>query len=243
MSSGFPEWGAALAEAADEAPNDATVAFLHEMISRTYAGRIALVSSFGTDSAVLLHLVARVAPSTPVVFVDTGRLFPETLAYRDALVDRLGLTSVRTVGPSAAAAAQFDPAGTLWNTDADLCCWRRKVEPLDAALEGFAAWITGRKRFQGGERDGLPLIEHEDGGRVKLNPLADWTEADLVAYRAEHDLPPHPLEAVGYRSIGCAPCTRPAGAGESARAGRWAGLGKTECGIHRPRPAGLEGVA
>ena len=212
-----------------------TRALLQDLVGRTYAGRIALVSSFGTDSAVLLHLLASIDPAVPVIFLDTGKLFPETLAHRDRLCARLGLRDLRTIPPNAAAIASADPGGELWRTEPDICCWHRKVEPLDEALAGFAAWITGRKRFQGASRTALPLIEHEPGGRTKVNPLADWQAADIEHYRAAHDLPRHPLEASGYRSIGCAPCTRPTAPGQDARAGRWAGTGKTECGIHHAR--------
>ena len=166
------------------------------------------------------------------MFLDTGKLFPETLAYRDALVERLGLRDVRSVGPSAATLAAADPAGTLWQSDPDVCCWHRKVEPLDEALAGFPAWITGRNRFQGGMRGALPLIEREPDGRVKVNPLVSWSADDLRRYMDEHGLPRHPLEARGFRSIGCVPCTRATAPGEDPRAGRWAGRGKTECGIH-----------
>lgn len=221
----------------DEYAGWATPALLRDLLCEVFPGRIALVSSFGTESAVLLHLVATVDRAVPVVFMDTGKLFPETLAYRDALCRQLGLTAVGTVGPAAKLVAEVDPSGTIWQDEPDLCCWHRKVEPLDAALAGFDAWITGRKRFQGGLRGVLPVIEHEPNGRVKVNPLATWTAADILEYRAAHRLPAHPLEAQGCRSIGCAPCTRPAAAGEDARDGRWAGRAKTECGIHLARPA------
>lgn len=214
-----------------------TDALLQDLLRRVFPGRIALVSSFGAESAVLLHLVAGIDRAAPVIFVDTGKLFPETLAYRDALCARLGLTAVRSVGPAPALVAAADPAGTLWQAEPDVCCWHRKVEPLDAALTGFDAWITGRKRFQGGLRGALPVVEREPDGRVKVNPLATWSAAEVAAYRAEHDLPAHPLEAQGYRSIGCAPCTRPAAPGEDPRAGRWTGQAKSECGIHLARPA------
>lgn len=215
-----------------------TGALLQDLLCRVYPGRIALVSSFGVESAVLLHMVASIDSTTPVVFVDTGRLFPETLAHRDALCAHLGLTAVRTAGPDARLVAQVDPTGTLWQSEADLCCWHRKMEPLEAALQGFDAWITGRKRFQSGMRGSLPVIEHQArwvSGRVKVNPLAGWSAADIAAYCTAHELPAHPLEAQGYRSVGCAPCTRSTVAGEAPRAGRWAGQGKTECGIHLAR--------
>ena len=204
---------------------------LQDLLCRVFPKRIALVSSFGTESAVLLHLVSRIDKAAPVIFLDTGKLFPETLQYRDALVARLGLQDVRSVRPNERALAVADPAGTLWETDPDVCCWQRKVEPLDEALAGFPAWITGRKRYQGGLRAVLPLIEHE-GARVKVNALASWSAEQLRGYLDEHDVPRHPLETQGYRSIGCAPCTRPTTLGQDPREGRWAGRGKTECGIH-----------
>lgn len=196
-----------------------------------FAGRIALVSSFGAESAVLLHMVAGIDPATPVIFLDTGKLFPETLAYRDRLVARLGLRDLRVARPALAV------PNRLWETDPDLCCWQRKVEPLDAALEGFDAWITGRKRVQSATRASLGPVEREPNGRVKINPLVDWSAEEVTAYFVRNDLPPHPLTLRGYGSIGCAPCTRPLRPGEHARAGRWAGTAKTECGIHVARPA------
>ncbi|MFO1148381.1 MAG: phosphoadenylyl-sulfate reductase [Alsobacter sp.] len=194
-------------------------------------GRAALVTSFGAESAILLHLVAGVDPALPVVFVDTLRLFPETLAYRDDLVARLGLRDVRTVSPSREDEDRLDPLGALFVTDADACCGFRKVEPLARALEPFDLWISGRKRFQAATRSALQPFE-ADGERLKLNPLADWSASDCVAYLRAHDIPPHPMVALGYPSIGCSPCTTPVAEGEDPRAGRWRGQGKTECGIH-----------
>jgi phosphoadenosine phosphosulfate reductase len=200
-------------------------------LTEIFPGRIALVSSFGAESAVLLHLVASIDRSIPVVFMDTLRLFPETLAYRDQLVERLGLTEVRTITPDPAALAAADPHKALWMLDADACCRIRKTEPLARAMEGFDAWFTGRKRFQAATRSAIQAFE-QDGDRIKVNPLAAWTIDDLKAYVAEHELPPHPLVANGYPSIGCVPCTSKVKPGEDARAGRWRGLDKTECGIH-----------
>ena len=200
-------------------------------------GSTALVSSFGAESVVLLHMAAQVDPSVPVIFLDTGKHFPATLAYRDELVRRLGLRDVRAAHPDARALARYDADGNLPAREPDLCCEIRKTEPLAEALGGFSAWITGRKRFQGGLRGRLQTIEDEPGtGRVKLNPLASWDRDEIEAYRVRHDLPAHPLLGRGYRSIGCEPCTRPVRAGENARAGRWYGLDKTECGIHLPPP-------
>jgi phosphoadenosine phosphosulfate reductase len=196
-----------------------------------FPGRIALVSSFGAESAVLLHLLATVDRSVPVIFLDTGRLFVETLQYRTRLVDLLGLTDVRSVQPDPERLLARDPHRALWMTNPDLCCHIRKTEPLERAIAGFDAWFTGRKRFQNAIRAGLPLFEAE-GARIKVNPLATWSSADLKAYMARHDLPPHPLVAEGYPSIGCVPCTSRVRPGEDERAGRWRGLDKTECGIH-----------
>ena len=206
-----------------------TTTLLRALIRERFAGRIALVSSFGAESAVLLHLAAGIDPALPVIFLDTGKLFPETLAYRDRLVARFGLRDVRAARPDPAA----DPTGTLWRDDPDGCCGLRKVAPLEAALAPFDAWISGRKRFHGGERSTLPPVEFGADWRIRINPLAGWSAGEIAVCFAANDLPAHPLLARGYRSIGCAPCTRPVRDGEDPRAGRWAGLAKTECGIHR----------
>jgi phosphoadenosine phosphosulfate reductase len=211
---------------------------LAAMIEREFPGRIAVVSSFGIEAAVLLHHVASLAPHVPVIFLDTGKLFGETLRYRDALVKRLGLSDVRTVLPDARDLAAEDPEGVLWSEEADRCCFIRKVLPLRRALAGFEAWINGRKSYQGGRRNGLPVLEAADG-RVKVNPLAGWTRAEIEDYFARHGLPRHPLEADGFTSIGCMPCSSRTLAGEGPRAGRWRGLYKSECGIHLDLPASL----
>jgi phosphoadenosine phosphosulfate reductase len=198
-------------------------------------GRTALVSSFGAESAVLLDMVATVDPATPVIFLDTGKLFEETQDYRQELTTLLGLEDVRIARPEPAALASHDPSGTLWRQNPGFCCHIRKTEVLDQALDGFAAWITGRKRFQGGLRSALPTIEGEPAsGRIKLNPLAPWSAEDVERYRLLRNLPAHPLVADGFASIGCVPCTRRVAPGEPPRAGRWWGLDKSECGIHRP---------
>jgi phosphoadenosine phosphosulfate reductase len=166
-----------------------------------------------------------------VIFLDTGKLFGETLRYRDELVRRLGLVDVRSVRPDPARLTAEDPDGTLWRADPDRCCALRKVEPLERALAGFEAWINGRKRSHGGARSALPVIEAA-GGRIKVNPLASWGAGEIGAYFTAHELPRHPLEADGFRSVGCMPCSDRAQPDEDARAGRWRGRGKTECGIH-----------
>jgi phosphoadenosine phosphosulfate reductase len=198
--------------------------------------RLAVVSSFGVESAALLKLVADVDPAIPVLLLDTGWLFAETLAHRDAVVGKLGLTDVRSIKPDALALARRDPHSDLWSADADACCALRKVEPLADALAPFTAWINGRKRYHGGERARIPVVE-QDGSRLKFNPLARLSPAEVVAIARTAGLPPHPLAAHGFTSVGCMPCTRRARPGEGPRAGRWSGTGKTECGIHTMRPA------
>jgi phosphoadenosine phosphosulfate reductase len=196
-------------------------------------GRVAVVSSFGTESAVLLHLVASADPTVPVVFVDTLKMFPETLAYRDQLTRQFGLVNSTVVQPLPDVIAAKDDNGLRWSWDPDGCCEIRKVEPLKRAKQGLDTWISGRKAFQSVTRQNLPRFEIEEG-RLKLNPLGDWTKDDLEAYFAAHDLPRHPLEAQGYLSVGCAPCTSVVKPGEDPRAGRWRGWDKVECGIHTP---------
>lgn len=207
---------------------------LRAAISREWPGELTYVSSFGAESVVMLSLIAEVDPSLPIVFIDTGMHFPQTLDYKDEVIDRLGLTGVREITPSETERKVLNPKNMLWKTDADACCALRKVRPLEPALEGFGAWITGRKRFHGGARMSLPVFEYADG-RYKVNPLASWTQADVDAYLAEKDLPRHPLVSQGYPSIGCWPCTKPAADPSDPRSGRWAGQQKTECGLHVDR--------
>jgi phosphoadenosine phosphosulfate reductase len=195
---------------------------------------LALVSSFGAESAVLLHMAAQIKPNLPVLFLDTGMLFGQTLDYRQQLAARLGLTDVRDLRPQFQDIAVHDSGANLWETDTDACCNIRKVLPLDRALAGFDGWITGRKRFQGGDRLRLRVVE-QDEQKLKFNPLANWSKDQIDAYAVQHDLPAHPLVAFGYPSIGCWPCTQPVEEGQDARSGRWAGSQKTECGIHVPR--------
>jgi phosphoadenosine phosphosulfate reductase len=204
---------------------------LRPLIEREFPGGIALLSSFGSESALLLDMVARIDPAVTVIFLDTGKLFGETLRYRDRLVKQLGLTDLRIVRPAPSAIAAQDADGGLWSDDPDACCALRKVAPLRPALAGFAAWISGRKRYQGGRRESLEPIEAADG-RIKVNPLAGWSRARIEAAMAERGLPPHPLEADGFLSIGCMPCTARVRPGGDHRSGRWTGRDKTECGIH-----------
>jgi len=196
-----------------------------------FAGKTAVVSSFGSESVVLLHMIAQIDPTTPVIFLNTGKLFGETLRYRDLLQDELGLVDVRSIGPHPADRAAQDPNGELWAKSTDACCNFRKVIPLKRALEGFSAQITGRKRFQTNARSQMEPVEFFEG-RFRFNPLTDWTLADIEAYMAKHNLPAHPLVEDGYPSIGCMPCTRRVLSGEGYRDGRWSGTDKDECGIH-----------
>ncbi|WP_424964639.1 phosphoadenylyl-sulfate reductase [Dinoroseobacter sp. S375] len=195
-------------------------------------GRIALVSSFGAESVVLLHMIAKKAPKTPVLFIDTQMLFPETLAYQEEVARKLGLRRIEVIRAAPAALAAEDPDGLLHTRDTDACCDLRKTRPLETALEGYDAWITGRKRFQAGTRAALEFFEADGPARIKVNPLAHWDPADVQDYMINNRLPRHPLVAKGYPSIGCAPCTSPVKPGEDPRAGRWRDADKEECGIH-----------
>ena len=198
-------------------------------------GDVGVVTSFGTESAVMLHLIAEVAPEAPVIFIDTGFHFEETLAYRDELVSHLGLLNVRTVGLDPLSEKRSDPARRLHLDDPDACCQLRKVQVLNHALRGFAGWISGQKRYQSHERSKIDRVEWDSTrGKWKFNPLADWDTADLVTYQTEHIMPAHPLASAGYLSVGCSPCTTPVTAGEEPRAGRWRQHEKLECGLHRP---------
>ena len=209
-----------------------THAVLKDLVLTEYPERIAAVSSFGAESAVILSFLADIDRAVPVIFLDTGKHFPETLTYRDQLIERLGLTNVRSASPEPNALGHEDPLGLLHKSDVERCCHIRKVQPLDRALNGYAAWITGRKRYHGGERARLEILEEVDR-RIKVNPLAGWTPTQIAVEFRRRGLPAHPLVAEGYRSIGCAPCTSPIAADQPSRSGRWADSGKTECGIHR----------
>lgn len=195
-------------------------------------GRIAMVSSFGAESVVLLHMLSVINPNIPVLFIDTQMLFQETIDYQLEVSRHLGLTDVRVIQASEADLAANDPDATLHQRNTDACCHLRKTVPLENALSGFDAWITGRKRFQGATRAALDFFENEGDIRIKVNPLAHWTPQDIQDYIVNNRLPRHPLVAKGYPSIGCAPCTSKVAPGEDARAGRWRDTEKEECGIH-----------
>jgi phosphoadenosine phosphosulfate reductase len=205
-------------------------ALIDALVHQEFQGRIAVLSSFGSESAALLSLVAEVDPSLPVITLDTGKLFEETIAYRETLIRRLGLRDVRIVRPAASTVAAEDSDGMLWYWDPDRCCGMRKVSPMAGALAAFDAVISGRKRYHGEMRSFLPLFEAVDG-QIKVDPLARWSPTQVETLFAARALPRHPLVARGYKSVGCEPCTIPV-EGDDIRAGRWAGRMKTECGIH-----------
>ena len=220
------------AEELDRALRDASPAEIIATALKTIGrDKLALVSSFGTESATLLKVMADVDPAIPVMFLDTGWLFEETLAYRDTLIATLGLKDVRSIKPAEETLSREDPDRDLWFSDPDACCRIRKVEPLARALKPFDAWLNGRKRFQGSSRAGIPVVE-DDGARLKFNPFANVSREELEAIFARAKLPRHPLVASGFLSVGCMPCTSRTAEGEDERAGRWRGRAKTECGIH-----------
>lgn len=223
-----------------ETRGDDAEAILRAALDRSLGLKPAILSSFGAEAGVLLSLVVRIDPSTPVIFLDTGMHFLQTLTYRKILSERLGLTDVRLVTPDAGERADLDPRDDLWRADPDACCDLRKVRPLEQALAGIDAVITGRKRHQTPDRRDLRPFELFEG-RIRVNPLHDWSEQQVRARFDAEDLPRHPLNDQGYRSIGCWPCTTAVEAGEDSRLGRWSGAAKTECGIHLGRRAGSVG--
>lgn len=204
---------------------------LNQALTDVQIGRMAVVSSFGAESVVLLHMVAQIDKATPIIFNDTEMLFAETLQYQRDVAQTLGLTDVRLISPQRDALFEHDVDGLLHQADTNACCHLRKVKPLNDALSGFDGWITGRKRYQSSTRADVPLYETQDR-KIKVNPLAHWTAQAVADYINAHDLPRHPLVAKGYPSIGCLPCTTRVGDHEDPRAGRWRGADKTECGIH-----------
>lgn len=207
---------------------------IRAVLAPAWGLKAAALSSFGAEASVVLDIVSRVNPSLPVLFLDTGQHFLQTLSYRKQLSDHLGLTNVKIILPDAEARAARDPKDDLWRSDPDACCDLRKVRPLEQATAGYDVLITGRKRHHRGDRTSLPLAEVIDG-ILRINPLAAWSAADIAAHVARRALPTHPLVEQGYASIGCWPCTRVASDADDARSGRWAGSDKRECGIHLPK--------
>ena len=209
---------ALVSEGFESAPASAAIRWAVQ----TFGDSLVLAASF--EDIVLIDLATKLAPSLEVVFLDTEAHFPETLDFVDEVRARYNLNlTVTKPGPEAAA----HPCGS------EQCCQFRKVEPLQRALAGKRAWLTSLKRSDGPTRADAPIVSWDTSfGLVKVNPLAAWTDRDIASYLADHDLPVHPLVPQGYLSIGCAPTTRPVAVGEDARAGRWSGLDKSECGLH-----------
>ena len=205
---------------------------LRHALTTQFAGRIAIISSFGAESVILLHIAAQIDPTVPVIFLNTGKLFGETLRYRDRLQNQLGLTDIRSIAPHPQDLRAKDPRGSLWQSDTDGCCHIRKVLPQARAVAPFTALVTGRKRFQTNARQQMDIVERDTDGRYRINPLANWTLDELQAYIEQHNLPRHPLVKDNFVSIGCMPCTQRVETGEDYRSGRWAGDDKDECGIH-----------
>jgi phosphoadenosine phosphosulfate reductase len=232
LEDAFPAIDTRVSALNDRYRHHSATAVLEHALKDPDLGNVALVSSFGAESVVLLHLVSVIAPGIPVIFIDTQMLFAETLTYQRELAEKLNLTDIRTVRADRRSTDLDDPDGTLHKFNTDACCTLRKVVPLERALSGFDGWITGRKRFQAGTRAALQFFENEEDRRIKVNPLAHWGREDLEDYIVNNRLPRHPLVAKGYPSIGCAPCTSPVMEGEDPRAGRWRGTKKQECGIH-----------
>jgi len=208
-------------------------ALLEVMLKEEFPAKIAISSSFGAEAAVLLKLVSEVDKTTPVLFIDTGHLFEETIQYKSTIEEHLGLSNIITVQPEQIHLDNADRDATLYQRDTDYCCHIRKVLPFEKALGPYDAWVSGRKRFQNSERAKLQGIELDHDGRFKINPLYNWDYETVVSQFKMMNLPKHPLVDKGYPSIGCGPCTRAVKDGEDQRAGRWSGQGKTECGIHK----------
>ena len=227
-----PDLNARVASLNTRYKHHGATAVLEKSLRDAAVGKVALVSSFGAESVVLLHLISVIDRTTPVIFIDTEMLFAETLTYQMELTERLHLADVRLIRADRNALFTHDNEGLLHLHDPDACCNLRKTEPLQKALDPFDSWITGRKRYQGGQRRALEFFENEDDLRIKINPLAHWETADVAEYIAQNRLPRHPLVAKGYPSIGCAPCTTRVNDGEDPRAGRWRDTDKEECGIH-----------
>lgn len=201
---------------------------------KQFAGKIALTSSFGPESGTLLHMVSEIDKSVPVLFLETGYHFPETLEYKKKLTDRFGLTQVLDLKADTERKKKVveEYQGVPYEKNPDLCCQINKVEPLDAALKNYSAWMSGIRRRQTDFRKSIRIIEEYEGGIYKISPLANFTSREAWWYLKEHQIPQHPLYEKGYLSIGCWPCTRPVQEGDDERSGRWAGKAKKECGIH-----------
>ncbi len=231
LEAAFPPLRVRAAELNQRFRNRSAFDVVEHVLGNPLLGPIALVSSFGAEAIVLLHMISLADRTTPVLFLDTQMLFPETLEYQKDVAEKFGLTDVRVIQPDRSEIFRRDVDGILHLADTDACCALRKTEPLENALNGFESWITGRKRFHGGERQELEFFE-AGPDRIKINPLAHWTRDNVGEYMINNRLPKHPLVKQGYSSIGCAPCTTRTAPGEDLRAGRWRQSEKSECGIH-----------
>ncbi|KFG01263.1 phosphoadenosine phosphosulfate reductase [Streptomyces scabiei] len=221
----------ALAEQAGRDLEDASALEILQWAVDTFGKRFCVTSSM--EDAVVAHLASRARPGVDVVFLDTGYHFPETIGTRDA-VEAVMDVNVITITPRQTVAEQDAEYGPkLHDRDPDLCCFLRKVKPLEEGLTRFDAWATGLRRDESESRANTPVVGWDDKrGKVKISPIARWTQDDVDAYVTEHGVLTNPLLMDGYTSVGCAPCTRRVAPGEDARAGRWAGNAKTECGLH-----------
>jgi phosphoadenosine phosphosulfate reductase len=201
--------------------------------AREFSPDLAMSTSFGVESAVLLHLVTQIHPSIPVLFTNTGFHFKETLEHRDRLVKRLNL-NLRELKPEIPTEEFLAKNGRLYERDPDSCCAQNKIAPFEKALKDYKAWITGIRHNQADTRKSSHFVENYRDKLVKVNPLLNWTSKMFWDYAKKYELPYHPLWEKGYLSIGCSPecCTRPVKLGEDPRAGRWAGKNKIECGLH-----------
>jgi len=198
----------------------------------TFAPDMVASSSFQTQSVPLLHIISRVCPALPILFIDTGYHFPQTLAFRDELRARYNLNVV-AIQPTVTKSETMQQYGEpLYRHDPDLCCYINKVSPMQWATSWVKVWVSGVRRDQTAKRKTMRIFEAQPNGQLRVHPLLTWTADDIIAYRQTHNLPSHPLSQMGYTSIGCAPCTRPVFFGEDSRAGRWSDSKKTECGLH-----------
>lgn len=197
-----------------------------------YSPYIAMSSSFQTQSMPLLHIMSQIAPDMPIFFIDTGYHFWETLMFRERLAEEWKLNIVDLYRDSRWDVFVHQRMRSLPLEDPNLCCFMHKVQPMQKALKGYKAWISGIRRDQTSVRAHAKILEMQEDGLLKINPLLNWTKKDVQNYIEEHNLPKHPLFERGYRSVGCAPCTIAIGVNDDERSGRWAGKGKVECGLH-----------
>tara|TARA_B100000029_G_scaffold79792_1_gene71301 strand:+ start:3805 stop:4503 length:699 start_codon:yes stop_codon:yes gene_type:complete len=213
-----------------------SINLLNVMIKKIFSKKIVLTSSFGSESIVILHMISKIDRSTPVIFINTGKLFPETLDYAKKIINLLKLNNILVLKPLNKDLKIKDPNENLYKKNPDECCKIRKVFPLEKIINNYDAWITGRKRIHGFEREFINKIE-KSSTHIKINPLADWSLEKINKYIKKNNLPEHPLISKGYKSIGCFTCTNKVIYNESIRSGRWKNFKKKECGIHTFNPS------